>query len=180
MAELLGDTVADGRAAFHAGAGARQDGNGDEGEQPASNGRLSIDPELLANTSGYTSDIDDASIEVNAQGKRASNTARLDADPSGQAKRARSRKSTSGGLEVVGQSIFALSDAMKEASSEEKFKKAVRMIEEEEGFESDNECALAVKVVTKGEGRINTYLSFGRKGARKAWLKSLMEKELDE
>lgn len=48
------------------------------------------------------------------------------------------------------------------------------MIEEEEDLVSDGECATAVDAVTRDLQRITTYLSFCRKGVRKAWLLKLM------
>jgi hypothetical protein len=48
--------------------------------------------------------------------------------------------------------------------------RAVKMIEEEEGIKSDHDCALAVQVVSIDPRSTATYLAFGRKGARRAWL----------
>lgn len=68
------------------------------------------------------------------------------------------------------QYAFTVEDAMN-------LTRAVKMIEEDEGIESDTECAMAVAVVAADARKTATYLSFGRPGARKAWLYKLIGDE---
>ena len=193
MNELCGESTADGRDAFRP---AKTVANNNEhtGGTPGSDGVMNIiDPELadLSMMSSDALDLSDDELELAGSGKRNATSAKLDADSTGQGKKARTRKTTSGGLELLGQSINELSQTLKEDTLAmqtiqqgdvelDRFQKAVKMIETDEDIESDGECCAAVKAVTSDPDRIKTYLSFTRKGARKHWLNGIMQEELDK
>ena len=46
----------------------------------------------------------------------------------------------------------------------------------EEDIVSEDECAIAVSVVTKNITYVDTYLGFRKPGTRKAWLRKQLEK----
>lgn len=177
LTDLFGESTADGRDVFRPGM---------EVQSPALN---------TPTTQTALPDADDEGDEsgfTNMQKHFRNNSNTLsevihgdrDADPQGQGKIKRTRKSTAGGMEALALSIVALSDSFHRDTEEEPgpmqndpFAKAIQLLEEE--IYSDDECAVAVEVVTCRTEWVNTYLRFHREGSCHAWLKHLIAKELD-
>jgi hypothetical protein len=105
-----------------------------------------------------------------------------DADSHGRAKAKQTQKSTAGGMEVLASLIVALSDSFRGDAEDRPTQidlvaKAIQLLEEE--INLNDECAIAVEVVTRKPEWITTYLGFRREGSHRAWLTHLIAKEAD-
>jgi threonine synthase len=140
-----------------------------------------------------------------AIGSSKKRTSALEAHAERKEKRARHKRSVTGSMDGINETMISLTEILKKdnppppwltsrpppyqvqtqvqgasATADQQHRQAVKMIEEDEEIISDDECATAVAAVTKNPEWITTYLSFTRKGVRRAWLARLLSEDAEE